>query len=198
MINDIAIIRLSSDATFNNYVRPICLWDSNKLELSQVVGRQGTIIGWGVTETGQVSNVLQEALMPVVSSIKCLKSDRDFFGRYLTETNYCAGFQNGLFSRKFNDVIHFSISLGTRACYGDSGGSMTFEENGIYHIRGIVSLGPNKRDKRTGEVSCDTKQFAVFTDAAQYLSWINEVMMRKTTRSGRRCEKTVKCSDTYV
>lgn len=103
--NDIAIIRLSTDATFNNYVQPICLWSSHKLELSEVIGREGTVIGWGVTETGQTSNVLQQASMPVIASVSCLASNRDFFGPFLSDTNFCAGLRNGSFSVKVSDDV---------------------------------------------------------------------------------------------
>lgn len=97
MNNDIAMIRLATDATFNNYVQPICLWDPNQLELSNVVGREGTVVGWGYTELGKSSNVLRKALMPVVASLVCLATNRNFFGFYLSATNFCAGVRNGSF-----------------------------------------------------------------------------------------------------
>ncbi|KAG4072359.1 hypothetical protein HA402_004291 [Bradysia odoriphaga] len=84
--NDIGLVQLSKVARFNDYVRPICLWQSTKTELSR------------------------EASFQVVSHIRCLITNRDFYGTYLSETNYCAGLLNG-----------------TSVCQGDSGGSMTFE-----------------------------------------------------------------------
>lgn len=98
LVNDIAIIRLSIDAMFNNYVQPVCLWHSNRTELSEVVGREGTVVGWGLTETGETSNVLRQAFMPVVPSLSCLATNRDFLGTFLSEKNFCAGFRNGLFN----------------------------------------------------------------------------------------------------
>lgn len=98
LAHDIAVIRLSTDAVFNNYVEPVCLWHSDKLELSNVVGKEGMVVGWGVTETGEASNELQQASMPVVSSLRCLASNRPYFGALLTETNFCAGYRNGLFN----------------------------------------------------------------------------------------------------
>lgn len=98
--NDIAIIQLATEAMFNNYVQPICLWDSNKSELAEVIGKEGTVIGWGVTETDTVSNVLQQAMMPVVPSLRCLASNRNFFGYFLSDKNFCAGNQNGLLNEK--------------------------------------------------------------------------------------------------
>lgn len=95
--NDIAIIRLSTEATLNDHVQPICLWDSNKLELSDLVGQLGTVIGWGLTETDRQSHILRQAFMPVVPSLTCLTTYRDFFGAHLSQTNFCAGFRNGLF-----------------------------------------------------------------------------------------------------
>lgn len=48
--NDIAIIQLSNDATFNNFVQPVCLWRGDTIQLSEVIGRNGTVIGFGKTE----------------------------------------------------------------------------------------------------------------------------------------------------
>lgn len=93
--NDIAIIRLSNHAIFNNFVRPVCLWQSNKIALSEVIGRDGTVVGFRKTENGTLSNELREAFMPVESFWKCLRSDPSFYGYYLSETNFCAGLRNG-------------------------------------------------------------------------------------------------------
>lgn len=62
---------------------------------------------------------------------------------------------------------------------------MSFEENGVYYIRGMVSVGPSSTNKNTQERVCDSTQYVLFTDIAQYLSWIEEVVYE--------CEKTVQC-----
>lgn len=97
-VNDIAIIILSAEATFNYYIQPICLWKSNKTDVSEVIGKFGTVVGWGLTEEDHISNALRQASLPVVSWGKCLKSNPDVFGRLLSETNFCAGHKNGIFN----------------------------------------------------------------------------------------------------
>lgn len=94
-VNDIAIIKLSTDAKFNNYVKPICLWNSHKTDISEVIGKFGTVIGWGLTEDNQVSKVLRETVSPVVWWDTCLKSNPAVFGSFLSRRNYCAGLLNG-------------------------------------------------------------------------------------------------------
>lgn len=94
LANDIAVVRLATAATFNNYVQPICLWDSTN-DLSKVVGRYGTVVGFGVTETNQISYTLRQAAMPVVDLATCLQSDRNFYGSFLSDSTFCAGFRNG-------------------------------------------------------------------------------------------------------
>lgn len=96
LANDIAIVELSTRANFNNYVQPICLWPTNKLKLSEVTGKSGTVVGWGKTETGEASNILRKALLPVVNSLECLATNRHVFGYYLSTRNFCAGLRNGL------------------------------------------------------------------------------------------------------
>lgn len=56
-------------------------------------------------------------------------------------------------------------------CNGDSGGGMYFEENGIFKLRGIVSL---TRARSGVESVCDPTAFLVLTDVARFLDWIKE------------------------
>lgn len=106
--NDIAIIILSADATFTNYVQPICLWKSDRTEISEVLGKFGTVVGWGLTQDGKKSNALQQANFPVVSSISCLRSNPAFFGDILSESNFCAGTRNGL-ATKLESAVEILI-----------------------------------------------------------------------------------------
>lgn len=96
LANDIAIVRLATRAVFNNYVQPICLWDSHKSDLSHVVGKFGTVVGFGITEKSRISYTLRQAVIPVVDLTTCLDSDRSFFGNFLSETTFCAGYRNGM------------------------------------------------------------------------------------------------------
>lgn len=52
---------------------------------------------------------------------------------------------------------------------------MTFEEDGIYYIRGIVSVGPSRLNRTTQTVECDSTNYVIFTDVAQYLPWIRDI-----------------------
>lgn len=100
MTNDIAIIRLSRNANLNDYVQPVCLWPSSKLNITKVVNRDGTVIGWGHPEMVETSNELREVSMPVVPFATCLDSYRSYFGHYITDTNFCAGIRNGWLHEK--------------------------------------------------------------------------------------------------
>lgn len=70
-------------------------------------------------------------------------------------------------------MMKFNVS-GTTACNGDSGGGLVFEENGVYSIRGIVSL-TQARPTDQGQF-CKTDQYVVFTDVAKYLHWIEGIV----------------------
>lgn len=101
LTNDIAIITLATEATFNNYVQPICLWDSS--DTSDVAGKFGTVVGWGRTEERKLANVLRQASVPIVPSSTCTNQSTTL-SQYLTERTFCAGYLNGRFSKKKNCV----------------------------------------------------------------------------------------------
>ncbi|XP_066251877.1 phenoloxidase-activating factor 1-like isoform X2 [Euwallacea similis] len=161
LFNDLAVLKIDSPVEINNFVRPCCLWQDQDSNLENLVGRKGTVVGWGYNEQGQLSQNLMKAEMPIISTSNCLFSNRDFFSIFLSDKNFCAGFKNG-----------------TSVCNGDSGGGMvvpvrgTRGENSIWQLRGVVSIGV----ARQTQAICDTKQYSIFTDVAKYVPWIKQTI----------------------
>uniref|UniRef100_A0A182T8I2 Peptidase S1 domain-containing protein n=1 Tax=Anopheles maculatus TaxID=74869 RepID=A0A182T8I2_9DIPT len=151
-VHDIALIKLATNITMTKFVQPVCLWtmDSNQ-EL--IVGRNGTVLGFGLTEQDRVSENLKQAAVGVVDTLTCIANDRAAFGTQLTPEMFCGGGQEGV-----------------SACNGDSGGGLFLENEGKWFVRGIVSFIPTH--KKTG--LCDTSKYTAFTDVAKYMGWIEQ------------------------
>uniref|UniRef100_A0A182NP87 Peptidase S1 domain-containing protein n=1 Tax=Anopheles dirus TaxID=7168 RepID=A0A182NP87_9DIPT len=154
VVHDIALIKLTRSITMSKYVQPVCLWtlDDNK---ASIKGRNGTVVGFGITENGNVSNELKQALIGVVDPITCIENDRGVFGNLLTK-----------------DMICGRGAYGVTACKGDSGGGMFFEVGGKWYVRGIVSFIP--LETSGSSQICDSIKYTAFTDVAKYLSWIEK------------------------
>lgn len=83
-------------------------------------GTLATVIGWGrLHATGDGSDVLQEAGIPIISNLQC----NAVFGN-ITDAMICGGPQNN-----------------TDACNGDSGGPLMVQDNGAWVQIGVVSFG---------------------------------------------------------
>lgn len=171
--DDIALVRLETIVEFTQFIFPACLWKAEKKSLDNVIGKKGHVVGWGLTEDDGLAEVLNAGTMPVVGFLECLESDRDFFGPFLSDFNYCAGYRNGKTRSKFKESHnHFMPSLGTSVCNGDSGGGMFFQENGLWTLRGLVSFSSVREDRDI----CNPENFVIFTDVAKYLDWIEKNM----------------------
>ncbi|KAK4878781.1 hypothetical protein RN001_011287 [Aquatica leii] len=158
--NDIAILELERPAEITNFVRYVCLWEEDT-NLNTILDRLGTVVGWGFDESGDVTESLMQAKMPVVSTETCIFSNRDFFSRFTSDKTFCAGFRNG-----------------TSACTGDSGGGMVFPKPNtgntlIWQLRGVISLSAALQNEK---VVCDTSNYIVFTDVAKHLDWIKSII----------------------
>ncbi|KAL0266284.1 UNVERIFIED_CONTAM: hypothetical protein PYX00_008876 [Menopon gallinae] len=159
--SDIAVLTLSTKVEFTDFIRPVCMWDSRNTRIEDIVGLQGTVVGWGFDTTKQLTEELKQAQMPVVSYDQCLWSYPEFFPRFTSNTTYCAGFKNG-----------------TSVCNGDSGGGMFFpiksNREVQWFFRGLVSLSAAVKGARI----CDTQHYVVFTDVAKYLPWLEDLISR--------------------
>ncbi|KFP89915.1 Coagulation factor X, partial [Apaloderma vittatum] len=114
---DIALLYLSSDVTFNEYVIPICLPSPNLAALLSEEGRVGMVSGWGAThDSGSIVNMEP-----------CQRS----MDRLVTDNMFCAG---------------YSSEVGD-ACKGDSGGPFTVSYHNTWFLLGIVSWGEGCAEK---------------------------------------------------
>uniref|UniRef100_A0A182MTU7 Peptidase S1 domain-containing protein n=1 Tax=Anopheles culicifacies TaxID=139723 RepID=A0A182MTU7_9DIPT len=156
-VHDIALIKLDTNITMTKYVQPACLWTmDNNQEL--IVGKNGTVLGFGLTEQDAVAEQLKQALVGVVDTLTCIANDRAAFGTQLTQEMFCVAGEPGV-----------------SACNGDSGGGLFLEIGGKWFVRGIVSFIPSHR--KTG--LCDTSKYTAFTDVAMYMEWIEPYINRK-------------------
>ncbi|XP_076181121.1 serine protease gd isoform X2 [Ptiloglossa arizonensis] len=152
--SDLAVLVLRERVEFSSVIKPICLWPGST-SLDVVVGRSGSVVGWGRDEFG--NPYLQEprlSIAPVVSQEVCLWSNPEFV-LITSNRTFCAGSRNG-----------------SGPCNGDSGsGFVIYNANTErYYLRGVVSLSLLDRSS----MSCDLTQFVVYVDVAKYLDWIRE------------------------
>ncbi|CAO1381196.1 unnamed protein product [Diamesa hyperborea] len=148
--SDLAVLKLKDSVTRSNYIRPVCLWNFDS-DLKMIVGKLGSIPGWGYNENGLVSEDLTFIRMPIVTHETCIWSNRDFFSKVTSDKAFCAGFRNG-----------------SSVCNGDSGGGMVLKQGKQFFLRGIVSISIALQNT----LRCDPTNYAVFVDAAKFTNWI--------------------------
>ncbi|KAI2663682.1 Serine protease 27 [Labeo rohita] len=142
--NDIALLRLSSTVTFNNYIRPVCLAAQSSVFSA---GTSSWITGWGDVQAGESlpsPGILQETVVPVVDNVQC----NNLLGSgSVTSNMMCAGLLQG----------------GKDTCQGDSGGPMVSRQCAMWVQSGITSWGYGCADPNSP---------GVYTRVSQYQTWI--------------------------
>lgn len=89
--HDIALIKLKSPVAFSQFVRPICSPINSESSLKTYITEYGTatVIGFGKTETGRISERLRKADVDIVANRECKKKYRSQ-GRTILDTQICA------------------------------------------------------------------------------------------------------------
>nr|C0HKA5.1 RecName: Full=Trypsin delta; Flags: Precursor [Drosophila erecta]C0HKA6.1 RecName: Full=Trypsin gamma; Flags: Precursor [Drosophila erecta]AAA83242.1 Gamma trypsin [Drosophila erecta]AAA83243.1 Delta trypsin [Drosophila erecta] len=115
MVNDIAVIRLSSSLSFSSTIKSISLASSNPPN-----GAAASVSGWGTQSSGSnsIPSQLQYVNVNIVSQSRCASSTYGY-GSDIRDTMICAA------------------ASGKDACQGDSGGPLV--SGGV--LVGVVSWG---------------------------------------------------------
>ncbi|KXJ23479.1 Coagulation factor XI [Exaiptasia diaphana] len=149
MENDIAVLKLKTNITFNDKVRPICLPTKRFPD-----GENCYATGWGWINAFRKdshdqpvrSPILKQLKVPLVSDLECEK-----LFRRLPPGVICGGYK----------VEPKGI------CKGDSGGPLACKnESGIWNLAGTVSFSLD------GCAQKDTYDY--YTDMANYKGWVED------------------------
>ncbi|XP_077358079.1 chymotrypsin-like protease CTRL-1 [Festucalex cinctus] len=143
--NDIALMRLSSAVTYNDFIRPICM-ASNSSQFNNGTECWGT--GWGrlgADEPNVAFERLQEVEIPIIGNKQCSCVYDLVDNVNVTSNMICAGEE------------------GKGICQGDSGGPVQCKQGSVWIQAGLASFG----------VPCATGIFPeVFTRLSFYQDWI--------------------------
>lgn len=148
---DIALLEMhDAPIKYQPNMIPICLPTSD----NSLVGQTGTVTGWGrLSEYGQISPVLREVQLPIISNSKCMRMYRNSGqNEWIPKIFVCAGTSTG----------------GKDSCEGDSGGPMVVKgKDGRWQLAGIISWG----------IGCgDRNRPGVYTRISEFRSWIKNVI----------------------
>ena len=116
---------MSSDHFPQPNIIPICLPDND----NRLVGQVGTVTGWGrLSEYGQISPVLREAKLPIISNSKCMSMYR-FENAKLLKSTMSTDVKIARNSGQNEWIPNIFVCAGTSSggqdsCEGDSGGPM--------------------------------------------------------------------------
>lgn len=142
---DIALLRLSHDVSFTDYIKPICLPSNSTL------GNRLFVAGWGKTESRSASNIKLKLAIPLSDKDSCSRTYSNA-GVRLGHGQICAGGQRGKDS-----------------CRGDSGGPLmqlgtTADGDVKWTCVGIVSFGPSP---------CGMQGWpGIYTKVSDFIPWI--------------------------
>ncbi|XP_005988759.1 chymotrypsin-like elastase family member 2A [Latimeria chalumnae] len=146
---DIALMKLAEPVTLSDTIELGCIPPPGTVLPNNY---PCYVTGWGLLKAfGVPSDVLQQALLPVVDYATCSQSS--WWGTNAKETMICAG----------GDGVR-------SGCNGDSGGPLNCQTAlGTWEVHGVVSFG---------SILCKHKKKpTVFTRVSAYNSWLSETMM---------------------
>ncbi|XP_075136665.1 chymotrypsinogen A-like [Leptodactylus fuscus] len=128
-VNDITLLKLTSAATFNQRVAPVCLAASSDVFNG---GERCVTTGWGyVNAASQITpSKLQQVALPLLTTADCQR----YWGTRIQSTMICAG------------------ASGASSCMGDSGGPLVCQRNGAWTLVGVVSWGSSSCSTTTPAV----------------------------------------------
>lgn len=151
---DIAVVVLDKTISFGNAIQPVCLPPKTFEEVSGV----GMVVGWGKSENSDAKfhdSRPNKILVPAINSSHCYTTFPKL-AEISSIRSFCGGYDQ----------------LGIAPCHGDSGGGFYLRNNAAWMVQGIVSSTILDKD------GCDVNVFSIYTNVAQFVEWIEEVVDR--------------------
>lgn len=141
LLNDIALVKMPDNAQGTN-IDVVALPASS---IGPLTGEPSVASGFGTTENGTVSDILLRVNLQVISNEECNLT----YGN-IPATKVCA---------------RWTTRQGESSCFGDSGGPLTVQSNGVTTVIGVVSSGSS--------TTCGSGDESVYTRVSEFIDWID-------------------------
>lgn len=113
--HDIAILKMSDNVKFSQFIQPICLMSFNRTI------KNGKVAGWGaIDDYGNTASFAQIANLEFIEPLECLVQN-SMLARLAWENSFCA------------------VGRDVGVCQGDSGSGFYVEIENRFYIKGVVS-----------------------------------------------------------
>ncbi|XP_066945173.1 serine protease 1-like [Macrobrachium rosenbergii] len=148
--HDISLLKLSESVNFNEHILPACL-PTPKTVLPKS-NKNCVVSGWGKEKGSHFygSSLLKHVEVPIVAKKSCKHAYPD---HVISPNTFCAG----------------STKQKSDTCQGDSGGPLVCSNDKTWTVYGVTSYGDG----------CGRKMnYGVYTEVANYMGWITDVMNR--------------------
>lgn len=104
---DLAVLIAKEPITFNEFIRPVCLWSAERSNEDDTVDEIGAIVGWGRNAFNRLASAYPRKVeLPIVDVNVCMAASKRLAGA-LSNRTFCAGTRDG----------NGDASI----CHGDSG-----------------------------------------------------------------------------
>uniref|UniRef100_A0A671S0M4 Peptidase S1 domain-containing protein n=1 Tax=Sinocyclocheilus anshuiensis TaxID=1608454 RepID=A0A671S0M4_9TELE len=181
--NDIALLRLSSSVTFNDYIKPVCLAAQNSAFPS---GTSSWITGWGYVHL-PAPGILQETMVPVVVNDRC----NTLLGSgSVTSNMMCAGLMEGgkdtcQVQQPFQNMLRrLWWSNGEQAVFGV--GSVWYHQLGLWLCRSQRTRVSQYQSWITNNIGQNLPGFVIFNPSSTCQS-CNSLSHTSSISCRRRC-----------
>lgn len=149
---DVAVLIAKDFINFTARIRPVCLWPPHVDDTLDIIGVNGTMVGWGQPVQNVATNLARRLELPIVELRHCSSKGRVRRNQRI----FCAGNASG----------------GRAPCQGDSGSGLAIWVNGAWYLRGVVSaaLGDPTLNR------CNLNTYVIFSDMVYFDEWLNSFL----------------------
>ncbi|XP_055536280.1 transmembrane protease serine 9-like [Wyeomyia smithii] len=150
--NDVALLELSSNVQFNDYIQPACLPTKQTTSNFIAPGTMGTVVGWGYQQpwSFMISNTLQATRLPIVDQTLCVIGEKQ--------------------AVEMDGILCVGSKKGSNACTGDSGGGIFFDNGGVWTVGGVISA----LDTTNG--FCNPDGYLKVSSIGYFRKWIKQAI----------------------
>lgn len=148
---NVAILVLTYDITFTNYIRPVCLPADNTAIDGYNINVVGNVVGWGLAENRAHEEIPRHADIRALNDSYCYLHDKDIVSMSSART-FCGGYGDGTPNA------------------GDAGGGFFVKFGSVWVQYGIISAS---RTDGIGQIVIDS--YSVYANVKSFKNWIVEI-----------------------